>query len=69
MHQFGFMKSDISSEKSKEALIRTVADKLIETKKQDGRILLVLGPAIVHTNSAKYIVQLIKMGFAFNSYR
>ncbi len=60
---FEFMSSAVSSEKPKESLIAEVARELIATKAQGKRVLLVGGPAIVHTGAGKYLEQLIRHDF------
>lgn len=61
--RFGFMTSEISTEKAKSLIIKKIAEDIQEIKKNQGRILLVGGPAIVHTGAAVYVSSLIKYGF------
>jgi lysine-ketoglutarate reductase/saccharopine dehydrogenase-like protein (TIGR00300 family) len=60
---FEFMSSAVSSEKPKESLLREVAAELRAMLDQGRRVLLVGGPAIVHTGAAKYLERLIAGGF------
>jgi lysine-ketoglutarate reductase/saccharopine dehydrogenase-like protein (TIGR00300 family) len=60
---FEFMSSTVSSEKPKESLIAEVARELHRTHKEGKRVLLVGGPAIVHTGAGKYVERLIGHGF------
>jgi len=60
---FGFMGSEISSERNKDFLIRRVAWMMKKIKKQGGKILFVGGPAIVHTGGGRYLAEIIKKGF------
>jgi lysine-ketoglutarate reductase/saccharopine dehydrogenase-like protein (TIGR00300 family) len=60
---FGFMGSNVSSEKPKSVSVRSVVDAMRETRAQGKSILLVGGPAIVHTGSAGYVARLIKEGW------
>ncbi|MGZ3666536.1 MAG: ornithine cyclodeaminase, nickel-pincer nucleotide-dependent [Ktedonobacterales bacterium] len=60
---FGFMQSPVSSERAKALAIREVADAMRETRAHGGKILFVLGPAVVHTAARDYIAQLIRSGY------
>jgi lysine-ketoglutarate reductase/saccharopine dehydrogenase-like protein (TIGR00300 family) len=60
---FEFMSSAVSSEKPKESLIAEVARELAATRAAGKRVLLVGGPAIVHTGAGKYLERLIRAGF------
>ncbi|MCL4458611.1 MAG: TIGR00300 family protein [Chloroflexi bacterium] len=57
---FGFMGSPVSSEKPKSALIKDIADKMREVRARGGKILVVAGPAIIHTGSRDYLCRLIE---------
>lgn len=60
---FTFMGSDISSEKPKSLLITKIAKRMKEIKQNnEGKILFVLGPAVVHTKSRESFIKLIEMG-------
>lgn len=60
---FEFMSSAVSSEKPKNVIIRQIADRMREVRRSDKKILLVGGPAIVHTGSAHHLVHLIEQGY------
>lgn len=60
---FGFMQSPVSSERAKALAIREVADAMIEARQRDGKILWVLGPAIVHTAARDSVAELIRRGY------
>jgi lysine-ketoglutarate reductase/saccharopine dehydrogenase-like protein (TIGR00300 family) len=60
---FEFMSSAVSSEKPKEQLIVEVARELRRTRDEGKRVLVVGGPAIVHTGAARYLADLIREGF------
>ncbi|MGH7706959.1 MAG: TIGR00300 family protein [Vulcanimicrobiaceae bacterium] len=60
---FEFMSSAVSSEKPKESLINEVARELRATRAAGKRVLVVGGPAIVHTGAAKYLEWLIRDDF------
>lgn len=60
---FEFMSSDISTEKPKNTLIRNCARLMVECRRTRRKLLLVAGPAIVHTGAGALVVQLIERGY------
>lgn len=60
---FQFMGSAVSSEKPKTQLIQRLAQEMRAMKCSGKKILVVAGPAVVHTGSAPYLERLIKAGF------
>lgn len=62
-HGFAFMDSNVSTEKPKGIAIHEIARTLLENRAGDGKTLLVGGPAIVHTDSGKWVQQLIRRGY------
>jgi lysine-ketoglutarate reductase/saccharopine dehydrogenase-like protein (TIGR00300 family) len=60
---FEFMSSAVSSEKPKESLVAEIAKELRLTLAEGKRVLLVGGPAIVHTGAGKYLARLIRDGY------
>lgn len=60
---FSFMNSAVSSEKPKKLLIHEVAREMNEIKARGGKILVVAGPAIVHSGAAPYLSSLIREGY------
>ncbi|MEX0764444.1 MAG: TIGR00300 family protein [Nitrosopumilaceae archaeon] len=60
---FQFMGSGSSSERPTQHIARKVAYDIYKTKKQGGKIVLVGGPAIVHTGASDSIATLIRLGF------
>ena len=60
---FGFMESDVSSEKPQAVLVRQVADGMREAKAQGQKVLWVGGPGVVHTGAAPAMVALVNAGF------
>jgi len=60
---FEFMASDVSSEKPKNTIVRQCAQRMRSVRQQGGKILLVGGPAIVHTGAVEHIVRLIETGY------
>jgi len=57
---FAFMQSDVSSEKTKVSSIHTIARQMKEVRARDGKILFVLGPAVIHTGAGRYVADLIR---------
>jgi lysine-ketoglutarate reductase/saccharopine dehydrogenase-like protein (TIGR00300 family) len=60
---FGFMESDVSSEKPQAVLVRQVADGIREAKADGKKVLWVGGPGVVHTGAAPAMVALVDAGF------
>src|SRR6266704_821618 len=60
---FSFMASEVSAEKPKKVLIAAIAAEMREVKKSGGRIVVVAGPAVVHTGAGRYLSRLIELGF------
>lgn len=60
---FGFMSSNVSSEKPKAVSLAAVASSIRETRNAGKKVLLVGGPAIVHTGSAEQVARLIRGGW------
>ena len=60
---FGFMSSDVSSEKPKALLVDRVAEQMRLVKERGQRILWVAGPAVVHTGSGPDLAALIRAGY------
>jgi lysine-ketoglutarate reductase/saccharopine dehydrogenase-like protein (TIGR00300 family) len=60
---FGFMESEVSSEKPQAVLVRQVADGMREAKAEGKKVLWVGGPGVVHTGAAPAMVALVKAGY------
>ena len=60
---FGFMESDVSSEKPQAVLVRQVAEGMREAKAAGKKVLWVGGPGVVHTGAAPAMVALVEAGF------
>jgi lysine-ketoglutarate reductase/saccharopine dehydrogenase-like protein (TIGR00300 family) len=60
---FRFMQSAVSSEHAKTLVIHEVADAMRQARTHGGRVLFVLGPAVVHTAARESIVAMIRAGF------
>ncbi len=59
---FEFMGSSSSSERPTQHIAKKVADDIFETNRKGGKIVIVGGPAIVHTGAADAVAELIKSG-------
>ncbi len=60
---FEFMGSSSSSERPTQHIAKKVAEDIYNTKKKGGKIVLVGGPAIVHTGADDAVAELIKSGY------
>ena len=60
---FGFMESEVSSEKPQAVLVRQVADGMREAKAAGKKVLWVGGPGVVHTGAAPAMVAMVNAGF------
>ena len=60
---FGFMGSSVSSEKPKAVSLAAVAQTIRETRAAGQKVLLVGGPAIVHTGSSAHVARLVREGW------
>ena len=60
---FSFMGSEVSAEKPKKVLIAGIADEMRQVRDAGGRILVVAGPAVVHTGAGVYLSRLIELGY------
>jgi lysine-ketoglutarate reductase/saccharopine dehydrogenase-like protein (TIGR00300 family) len=60
---FGFMESEVSSEKPQAVLVRQVADGMRQAKENGRKVLWVGGPGVVHTGAQPAMVALIEAGF------
>ncbi len=60
---FEFMASSVSSEKPKSAVIREVAEEIRRARQTGGKILVVAGPAVIHTGAGEHFERLIEQGY------
>lgn len=60
---FEFMGSSSSSERPTQHIAKKVADDIYNTKKNGGKIVIVGGPAIVHTGASDAVSELIRSGY------
>ena len=60
---FQFLNGNVSAERPKSAVIRELGAELVRMRRNGGKILVVGGPAIVHTGAAEQLEQLIERGY------
>jgi lysine-ketoglutarate reductase/saccharopine dehydrogenase-like protein (TIGR00300 family) len=60
---FSFMGSEVSAEKPKKVLIAAIAKEMRLIRESGGRIVVVAGPAVVHTGAGRYLSRLIELGY------
>ncbi len=60
---FAFMQSDVSSERVKVLAIHQIAQQMKDVRAHNGKILFVLGPAVIHTGAGRYIAELLRRDY------
>jgi lysine-ketoglutarate reductase/saccharopine dehydrogenase-like protein (TIGR00300 family) len=60
---FSFMRSAVSSERPNSLAISAVARQMRQTREEGGKILFVVGPAIIHSGAGPYLARLIRGGY------
>ena len=60
---FGFMQGGVSSERPSESTIRKIAGAIEETKREDGTVLAVCGPALIHSGAREDLAALVREGY------
>ena len=60
---FGFMQGGISSERPSASTIAKIADAVAETKRDNGNVLVVAGPALIHSGAREGLAQLVRAGY------
>ncbi len=60
---FEFMRSSVSSEKPTQSLVAQIAKELLEVKARGKKVLVVSGPAVVHTGASDALAAMIREGF------
>lgn len=60
---FGFMQGGVSSERPSESTIREIAESIVETKEDGGKILAVTGPALIHSGAGDALARLVREGY------
>jgi len=60
---FEFMGTSTSSERPSETLISQIADEIKDLRKKGGKVVVVAGPAVVHTGAAPSLAAMIRKGY------
>ncbi|MES3517221.1 MAG: TIGR00300 family protein [Natronomonas sp.] len=60
---FGFMQGGVSSERPSESTIRSIAEAVEETKQEGGNVLVVPGPALIHSGAREDLARLVDAGY------
>lgn len=60
---FGFMGSEVSTERPKELIVAAIAQAMLKAREAGQKILFVGGPAIVHTGSSRHLEAIIQAGW------
>jgi len=60
---FEFMHGTVSSERPSETLIAQIAKEILDVHRTGGKIILVGGPAIIHTGADKAVAEMIRKGY------
>jgi len=60
---FGFMQGGVSSERPSESTIREVAEELREVTEAGGNVLVVAGPAVIHSGAGDALAELVEAGY------
>jgi lysine-ketoglutarate reductase/saccharopine dehydrogenase-like protein (TIGR00300 family) len=60
---FAFMANEVSSERSGTVAVERIADELQKVKDQQGKVVVVCGPVVVHTGGADALASLIDSGY------
>jgi lysine-ketoglutarate reductase/saccharopine dehydrogenase-like protein (TIGR00300 family) len=60
---FEFMHGTVSSERPSVTLIAKIAREIIDVHRKGGKIVLVGGPAIIHTGAAKSVADMVRKGY------
>jgi lysine-ketoglutarate reductase/saccharopine dehydrogenase-like protein (TIGR00300 family) len=61
--EFGFMASDVSSERSVSVAVERVAGEMRRLRKDGGRVVVVAGPVVIHTGGGPALAALVRDGF------
>jgi lysine-ketoglutarate reductase/saccharopine dehydrogenase-like protein (TIGR00300 family) len=61
--EFAFMGATVSSERRVELAVERVAWEMHRIRQQQGRIIVVAGPVVVHTGGAEHLASLIREGY------
>jgi lysine-ketoglutarate reductase/saccharopine dehydrogenase-like protein (TIGR00300 family) len=60
---FGFMQGGVSSERPSETLVEEIAEYVVETQAEGGNILVVPGPAVIHSGGREALAELVREGY------
>jgi lysine-ketoglutarate reductase/saccharopine dehydrogenase-like protein (TIGR00300 family) len=60
---FEFMNSDVSSERPKGLLLERIAQQLRSARAEGGKVLVVAGPAVIHTGAGPDLARLVRNGW------
>ena len=60
---FAFMSNDVSSERSINVAVKKIAGQLHKLKENNGKVVVVCGPVVVHTGGADALALLIREGY------
>ncbi len=60
---FGFMQGGVSSERPSESTIREVAEELREVTESGGNVMVVAGPAVIHSGAGDALAELVEAGY------
>ena len=60
---FGFMQGGVSAERPSESTIREVAAELRAVKEDDGTVMVVAGPAVIHSGAGDALADLVAGGY------
>ncbi|GAA0538128.1 TIGR00300 family protein [Halorubrum ejinorense] len=60
---FGFMQGGVSAERPSESTIRQVAEELRAVKEDGGNVMVVAGPAVIHSGAGDALADLVAAGY------
>jgi lysine-ketoglutarate reductase/saccharopine dehydrogenase-like protein (TIGR00300 family) len=60
---FGFMRGGVSSERPSRSLIARIAASIAETQAEGGSVLVVAGPAVIHSGAGGALASLVREGY------
>ena len=60
---FGFMQGGVSSERPSESTIQQIAEAIEETRRDGGNVLVVAGPALIHSGAREALARLVDRGY------
>ena len=60
---FEFMGGQVSSERPSQSLIKQIAEEILEVKAGGGKMVIVAGPAVIHTGGQQALAELVRNGY------